>query len=57
MTEVKSVNWRLVEAGRIVLINRSDNKSTQGKLAVIAEIVDHGRVSIEGFREPANGAA
>ncbi|KAG5367061.1 60S ribosomal protein [Yarrowia sp. B02] len=54
MTEVKSVNWRLVEAGRIVLINRADNKSTQGKLAVIAEIVDHGRVLIDG---PTTGVA
>ncbi|CAN3353352.1 large ribosomal subunit protein eL14 [Diutina catenulata] len=40
-TTVKAANWRLVEVGRIVLI---DNK----ELATIVEIIDQKRVLIDG---------
>lgn len=40
-TTVKAANWRLVELGRIVLINNST-------LATIVEIIDEKRVLIDG---------
>ena len=39
--EIKASNWRLVEVGRVVLI---DGGSQDGKLAAIVEIIDHKRV-------------
>ncbi|KAA8899410.1 ribosomal protein L14-domain-containing protein [Sphaerosporella brunnea] len=42
--EVKTSQWRLVEVGRIVLINDGPSK---GKTAVIVEIIDHKRVLID----------
>ncbi|KAI5776159.1 ribosomal protein L14-domain-containing protein [Geopyxis carbonaria] len=42
--EVQTSQWRLVEVGRVVLIN--DGPSA-GKLATIVEIVDHKRVLID----------
>lgn len=39
--EIKASSWRLVEVGRIVLI---DGGSQDGKLATIVEIIDHKRV-------------
>ncbi|KAL5353347.1 hypothetical protein ACLOAV_001383 [Pseudogymnoascus australis] len=43
--EIKASSWRLVEVGRIVLI---DGGSQDGKLATIVEIIDHKRVLIDG---------
>ena len=43
-TSVTASKWRLVEAGRIVYINKG--KFT-GKLAVIVEIIDQKRVCID----------
>lgn len=40
-TTVKASNWRLVEVGRVVLVNKGQYK---GKLATIVEIIDHKRV-------------
>lgn len=42
-TTVDSVNWRLVQVGRVVLVNKGVDA---GKLAAIVEIIDHKRVSI-----------
>ncbi|ODQ64486.1 hypothetical protein NADFUDRAFT_26167 [Nadsonia fulvescens var. elongata DSM 6958] len=44
-TVVKSANWRYVELGRVVLVNKG---VYAGKLASIVEIVDHKRVLIDG---------
>ncbi|ODQ64180.1 hypothetical protein NADFUDRAFT_47451 [Nadsonia fulvescens var. elongata DSM 6958] len=44
-TIVKSANWRFVELGRVVLVNKG---TYAGKLASIVEIVDHKRVLIDG---------
>ncbi|KAH3674748.1 hypothetical protein WICPIJ_009480 [Wickerhamomyces pijperi] len=44
-TAVKASNWRLVEVGRVVLINRGPS---QGKLATIVEIIDNKRALIDG---------
>ena len=40
-TTVKAANWRLVELGRVVLINNKD-------LATIVEIIDQKRVLVDG---------
>lgn len=40
-TSVKASNWRLVEVGRVVLVNKGQYA---GKLATIVEIIDHKRV-------------
>lgn len=40
-TTVKAANWRLVEVGRIVLVNNTE-------LATIVEIIDQKRVLIDG---------
>lgn len=42
--EIKASSWRLVEVGRIVLIQGGAH---DGKLATIVEIIDHKRVSRE----------
>ncbi|ODV97758.1 hypothetical protein PACTADRAFT_83180 [Pachysolen tannophilus NRRL Y-2460] len=47
MSSVKASNWRLVEVGRVVLVN---NK----QLATIVEIIDQKRVLIDG---PTTGVA
>jgi large subunit ribosomal protein L14e len=39
---IEGSNWRLVEVGRIVLINGEHPYS--GRLAAIVEIIDHKRV-------------
>jgi len=44
-TEVQTSHWRLVEVGRIVLINDGPQA---GKLAAIVEIIDHKRVLVDG---------
>ncbi|KAH3679730.1 hypothetical protein WICMUC_000761 [Wickerhamomyces mucosus] len=44
-TTVKASNWRLVQIGRVVLINRGEYK---GKLATIVEIIDNKRALIDG---------
>lgn len=41
-TTVKASNWRFVEIGRVVLVNKGPDA---GKLATIVEIIDHKRVS------------
>ena len=51
-TTVKSVNWRLVEVGRVVLINQGKNA---GKLAAIVEIIDYKRALIDGPNCPRHG--
>ncbi|QGN15084.1 protein RPL14B [Kluyveromyces marxianus] len=38
---VKASNWRLVEVGRVVLVNKGQYA---GKLATIVEIIDQKRV-------------
>lgn len=42
-TTVKASNWRLVEVGRVVLVNKGQS---EGKLATIVEIIDHKRVCL-----------
>ncbi|KAF5099972.1 hypothetical protein D0Z00_001452 [Geotrichum galactomycetum] len=44
-TTVKASNWRFVEIGRVVLVNKG---AYAGKLATIVEIIDHKRVLIDG---------
>ncbi|KAK9367994.1 ribosomal protein L14-domain-containing protein [Lipomyces kononenkoae] len=44
-TTVKGSVWRLVEVGRVILINKGEYA---GKLAAIVEIIDHKRVLIDG---------
>lgn len=44
-TEVIAANWKLVEVGRVVLIDRG---LYAGKLATIVEIIDHKRALIDG---------
>jgi large subunit ribosomal protein L14e len=39
--EIKTSSWRLVEVGRVVLVNGG---VSDGKLATIVEIIDHKRV-------------
>jgi large subunit ribosomal protein L14e len=39
--EIKASQWRLVEVGRVVLIQGGPH---DGKLATIVEIIDHKRV-------------
>lgn len=39
--EIKVSSWRLVEVGRVVLV---DGGASDGKLATIVEIIDHKRV-------------
>ncbi|OBA28809.1 hypothetical protein HANVADRAFT_57857 [Hanseniaspora valbyensis NRRL Y-1626] len=48
-SSVKASNWRLVEVGRVVLINKG---KYSGKLAAIVEIVDDKHVLVDG---PATG--
>ncbi|CAM9024078.1 unnamed protein product [Wickerhamomyces anomalus] len=44
-TSVKASNWRLVEVGRVVLVNKGQYA---GKLATIVEIIDHKRALVDG---------
>lgn len=44
-TEVVAANWKFVEVGRVVLI---DKGVYAGKLATIVEIIDHKRVLVDG---------
>lgn len=44
-TSVKASKWRLVEAGRIIYINKG---KFAGKLATIVEIIDQKRVLVDG---------
>ena len=39
---VESPSWRLVEVGRVVLVQ--DNGPYTGRIATIVEIIDHKRV-------------
>ncbi|GME68417.1 unnamed protein product [[Candida] boidinii] len=48
-TEVKGSSWRLVEVGRIVLVNN--------KLATIVEIIDQKRVLVDGPAIPRQSIA
>jgi large subunit ribosomal protein L14e len=41
--EIKASSWRLVEVGRVVLIQGGPS---DGKLATIVEIIDHKRVCV-----------
>ncbi|TFB00729.1 60S ribosomal protein L14-A [Trichoderma ghanense] len=43
---IEGSNWRLVEVGRVVLIN--GDHPYNGRLAAIVEIIDHKRVLVEG---------
>ncbi|KAI5809870.1 ribosomal protein L14-domain-containing protein [Peziza echinospora] len=43
--EVQTSHWRLVEVGRVVLLNDGPEA---GKLAAIVEIIDHKRVLVDG---------
>ncbi|KAM0257807.1 hypothetical protein ACHAPA_011555 [Fusarium lateritium] len=43
---IEGSNWRLVEVGRVVVIN-GDHPST-GRLATIVEIIDHKRILVDG---------
>lgn len=51
-TTVKSINWRLVEVGRVVLVTKG---KSAGKLAAIIEIIDHKRALIDGPEVPRQG--
>ncbi|QLG72661.1 hypothetical protein HG535_0D03690 [Zygotorulaspora mrakii] len=42
---VKASNWRLVEVGRVVLVQKGQSA---GKLAAISEIIDQKKVLIDG---------
>ncbi|AGO10457.1 AaceriABR005Cp [[Ashbya] aceris (nom. inval.)] len=42
---VKASNWRLVEVGRVVLVNKGPSA---GKLAAIVEIIDNKRALVDG---------
>ncbi|KAK9472435.1 60S ribosomal protein eL14 [Dipodascopsis tothii] len=44
-TVVKGTQWRFVEVGRVVLVNKG---TSAGKLAAIVEIIDHKRILIDG---------
>jgi len=46
--DVKTAQWRLVEVGRVVLLN---NGPYAGKKAVVVEIIDHKRVLIDSPSE------
>ncbi|SPO03805.1 probable ribosomal protein L14.e.B, cytosolic [Cephalotrichum gorgonifer] len=48
---IQQANWRLVEVGRVVLI-QSEGPS-KGRLAAVVEIIDHKRVLVEGTAEGA----
>ena len=43
---IEGSNWRLVEVGRVVVIN--GDHPYDGRLAAIVEIIDHKRVLVEG---------
>ncbi|PSS22015.1 hypothetical protein M430DRAFT_65246 [Amorphotheca resinae ATCC 22711] len=43
--DIKASTWRLVEVGRVVLIQGGPS---DGKLAAIVEIIDHKRVLVDG---------
>ena len=43
---IEGSNWRLVEVGRVVVIN--GDHPFAGRLAAVVEIVDHKRVLVEG---------
>ncbi|KAF7541934.1 hypothetical protein G7054_g316 [Neopestalotiopsis clavispora] len=45
-TSIVASNWRLVEVGRIVLIQ--GESASAGRLAAIVEIIDHKRVLVDG---------
>ncbi|KAK9376209.1 60S ribosomal protein eL14 [Lipomyces chichibuensis] len=53
VTTVKGSSWRLVEVGRVILINKGEYA---GKLAAIVEIIDHKRVLIDGPNDVARQA-
>ncbi|KAK9453728.1 ribosomal protein L14-domain-containing protein [Dipodascopsis uninucleata] len=44
-SSVKANQWRLVEVGRVVLVNKG---AYAGKLATIVEIIDHKRILVDG---------
>ncbi|KAI7545027.1 hypothetical protein KC343_g16084 [Hortaea werneckii] len=48
---VTASSWRLVERGRVVLFKKGQYA---GKLAAIAQIIDHRRVLVEGFSSDAS---
>lgn len=51
--EIKASSWRLVEVGRIVLIQGGPS---DGKLAAVVEIIDHKRVrAIQQSARGSNG--
>lgn len=50
---IEGSNWRLVEVGRVVVIN--GDHPDAGKLAAIVEIVDHKRVRAIDSRTCRNG--
>lgn len=51
-TTIKSIDWRLVEVGRVLLIERG---ASAGKLATIVEIIDHKRALVDGPDVPRQG--
>jgi ribosomal protein L14E/L6E/L27E len=44
---IEGSNWRLVEVGRVILIN--GDHPDAGKLAAVVEIIDHKRVRFGSF--------
>lgn len=44
---IEGSNWRLVEVGRVVVIN--GDHPFAGRLATIVEIIDHKRVGLSCF--------
>jgi large subunit ribosomal protein L14e len=51
---IEGSNWRLVEVGRVILIN--GDHPDAGKLAAVVEIIDHKRVLVEGPSDDADKA-
>lgn len=49
-SNVHGSKWRLVEVGRVVLIN--DDSAINGGLATIVEIIDHKRVCVASEPKP-----
>jgi hypothetical protein len=47
--DVTASQWRMVETGRVVLFTSGEH---QGKLAVVAEIIDHKRVCCSPRNHP-----
>jgi large subunit ribosomal protein L14e len=46
--DIKQAGWKLIEVGRVVTLRQGPY---EGKLATIVEIIDPGRVCLQGYQE------